>query len=105
MRVVQRMVPYLLYHSTTLHLQVPGLAQIVAFRKSAAAYDERVALQGRREFYARIPSLGAGPVDAAISLGRGGLSVKRSAGGLFGSSDSFHILGSFEAEPVVEGVQ
>ena len=100
MRVVQRMVPYLLYHSTTLHLQVPGLAQIVAFRRSAAAYDERVALEARRAFYARIPSLGAGPVDAAIALGRGGLSVKRSAGGLFGSSDSFHILGSFEAVPV-----
>ena len=94
-------------HSTLLLLlQVPGLAQIVAFRKSAAAYDERVALQGRRDFYARIPSLGADPsLDAAIALGRGGLSVKRSAGGLFGSSDSFHILGSFEAEPVVEGVQ
>ena len=40
-----------------------------AFRKSAAAYDERVALQARRAFYARIPSLGAGPVDAAIALG------------------------------------
>ena len=82
---------------------MPGLAQIVAFRKSAAAYDERVALQARRAFYARIPSLGAGPVDAAIALGRGGLSVKRSAGGLFGSSDSFHILGSFEAVPVGGG--
>ena len=32
--------------------------------------------------------------------GRGGLSVKRSVAGLFGSSDSFHILGSFEAVPV-----
>ena len=84
---------------------IPGLAQIASFRDAVADEETRTRLETQAAFFERLPRLGEGP--AALAAGTGGLSVKRQMerpagplGPLIGERNVYHILGSFEAEPV-----
>lgn len=80
--------------------RLPGVSQLLAFRKAVQADEERSALKSEALFFAQFSNLAKSP--AAVACSRGGLSVKRqsSQDWLGSRNDVYHILGSFELEPV-----